>query len=211
MEVDFNLPIILRISFLIITILFIFIVFILTFLQKSKKNNKLSDKYFENLEYLLHKKESRYNILERLSEINHPESVKTIISFLVNSEIIDENDRKFIESAFITLADKKDKDGIEFMIETLNGSDFKKKIAVLSGISHLIQVKNVKEKKFIKPLITFLKETDKLNANNASYVEDAIINLYELTGKNFGKDIEKWENWYKEKIEKGFIWNSMML
>ncbi len=206
MEVEVELTKIFGLIFFLVVVIFLLIVFIGTFLNKSKTKNVINGKKFYELVSLLDDKNLRKNALERLANIKDKRSIEIITSFIDSLDTGDPDDRNIMNYAFDLISEINDKTVLDFMITTLQGKEILKKYSALKKISYLVQVKKIKAKEFVIPILSLVKELQELKLKNSqSYNKEieeiAIIILNELTGKDFGKDTEKWEEWVSQNLK----------
>lgn len=206
MEVEIELTKIFGLIFLLVVAIFLLIVFIGTFLNRTKTKKDLSEKEFYDLVSLLNDKNLRKTALERIAKIKDKKSIEIITSFIDSLDTNNPDDRNIMNYAFELISDINDKMVFDFMITTLKGKDTLKKYLALKKISYLVQVKKIKDKSFILPIISLIIEQQELKSKNSEYYnkeieETGIIILNELTGKNFGYDIGKWVDWVSKNIK----------
>lgn len=198
MEIEIDLPHIITFILLLFVVIFLLIVFIGTILSKPKTKKDLSEKEFYELASLLNDKNLRKTAIERLSKIRDKRSIDIMTSFIDSLEPNNPDDKNIMDYALDLLTDINDERVLNFMITTLTGEEILKKYSIIKKIAYLVQVKNIKDKRFVIPIISLIKELQELKIKNVKMYnkeieEIAIIILNELTGKNFGVDIERWE------------------
>ena len=85
-----------------------------------------------------------------------------------------------------TLGKVKDSRAVDALIKALNHKDFGVRVGAADALGEM------KELKAIEPLITALKD-------NEEEIRDSFANaLKNITGKDFGKDPEKWREWWNQ-------------
>jgi|GEM_PF-3759355 len=165
-------------------------VFIFSLLQKPKAKSIPSEKEFDNLAQMLQDRKFQEIALNRLSLLKDPRVFDLITSFIESLNTEDENDRRIMIVAFLSIANINNKNTKEYLISSIKEGDVYKKYGALKGIEYLIREKGMKDKDFINPLISFLNDLKELKMKNdkrfdQNYEKTAILLIEELTGRSF--------------------------
>ena len=107
---------------------------------------------------------------------------------------LDSNYRDLRMCSVWTLGKVNDARALEALISALKHEDLGVRIAAAEALS------DKKDPKAIAPLINGLKE------NEEAVLEAFVKSLQEITGKDFGQDHDKWEQWWN-KNNKTFLKN----
>ncbi|MGA1870191.1 MAG: DUF2330 domain-containing protein [bacterium] len=113
-----------------------------------------------------------------LGKIRDARAVKGLIAAL-------EDEKLFVRNAAVeALGEIKDSQGIDAIVALLDGRDWvRRKVATVVG--------KIKEPRAVKHLIPLLRDMDSVLRREAAWA------LENITGQNFGKDHDQWQDWWK--------------
>jgi HEAT repeat protein len=157
----------------------------------------------------------RAKAAEVLGKIKDPRAVEPLI------EALKDKDSDVRQSAAIALGDLKDLRAVDPLIEALKDEDWRVRQGAASALGKLKDLRAVerliealkdkdpvvrwvaatalgelKDPRAVEPLIEALKD------KHGHVKERAEEALQKITGKDFGKDPEKWQKWWKENKER---------
>uniref|UniRef100_A0A7C4U7F4 HEAT repeat domain-containing protein n=1 Tax=candidate division WOR-3 bacterium TaxID=2052148 RepID=A0A7C4U7F4_UNCW3 len=190
MEIEMPLDNIIGLIIFLLVLISVLSVFIFSLLQKPKAKSIPSEKEFDNLAQMLQDRKFQEIALNRLSLLKDPRVFDLITSFIESLNTEDENDRRIMIVAFLSIANINNKNTKEYLISSIKEGDVYKKYGALKGIEYLIREKGMKDKDFINPLISFLNDLKELKMKNdkrfdQNYEKTAILLIEELTGRSF--------------------------